>query len=293
MGLCLILSPAYALPLCPGCTVAPVTLLPGTTSFPLGSPNGVSSQGSTPFFQGDGAWSVAGQSNSGSVDFDSAVFIDPVTHNLDFFYQIQNVYNGATTTTDTLGNYTGVNPNPQTSSYNLILNTLPGVTIMQVAQISPGNWNNACVTPTMSNPNPPVPCPDDFVQPKPSTTQINSVTLAFDPINNDFDDLQINMNSPLAPGQDSAILVIKTNANDFDQNGFGDFAWQTAPTAPAGKHLNGVAKTQMFSLGTLEPILTPEPGVYGVLSLALAGVLLLARRRSDKAKVKSADATVV
>jgi len=254
-GLCVVVN-AYATVLAPGGTATPVNMLPGTATFPAGTPNGVSAEGSQPFFQDDGAWSLGNKPLSASVNFDSAVWVDPNTGTLDFFYQLQNDYSGAATNTNTLK-----------PVFTIDLFTLPGVTITGVAQITATNWNAAAA-------------PDHFVKPTPVTNVINSVSL-----NAADDSLTVTMNSALAPSQNSAILVIETNARDFDQNGDGVLNWKSAP--PTGAH--GSGSTEPFDLGTLEPIATPEPGVYGALVLGLGG-LFMVRRRSSK---KSVDATPV
>jgi hypothetical protein len=259
-SLCWALSPAYAGPLAPGGSVSPVTLLPGTATFPVGTPNGVSTFGYKPFLQEDGSWSAptGGVPNNG-IDFDSATFYDPVTHDLDFFYQVQNLAKNVPTVGD----------NTVVTTYKLNLPTLTtGVTIMGVDQINNMNFSAAANA-------------DNFLDPT-LGINISSVSLAL----NDMT-LTVQMSgSGIGPGQNSAVLVLQTNANDFVQSGMGVFNWKSNPPAGSFGSIN-----PNFVLNTLEPILsTPEPGFYGVLSLGLAGLLLLAHRRSNKTKSNNESA---
>jgi hypothetical protein len=68
----------------------------------------------------------------------------------------------------------------------------------------------------------------------------------------------------LTAGQNSSVLLIQTDATTFDQLGY--FT---------------VANGNSISTYTFEP--APEPGFYGSLAVAIAGVILVVRRRSSKA----------
>jgi hypothetical protein len=92
-------------------------------------------------------------------------------------------------------------------------------------------------------------------------------------------------NNGLTPKSNSAILVVETNAKNFDEAG--DALHLNWRAAPAGVNLHGAGSLQGFELGTLEPLITPEPGVYGALALGVAGLLLVVRRRSENARLKS------
>jgi hypothetical protein len=236
---------AYALPLLPGGSAVPTLL--GSSSIPTGPPNAVSSQGFTPFFQEDASWSVGSQTAKAGMNFDSAVYKDPSTGGLDFFYQIQNPFKGAATGTNTVA-----------SSFVIDWFTLPGITVTGVAQIKASNF-----TGPFSN----------FLKPKPAGSAITNLSL-----NGTDNMLTVTLDQPVAPGQNSAILVIETNAKDFDQAGNATFNWVTNPAGP-GVH----GAVNPFNLQTLEPVITtPEPGFYGLLALAIAGTVMIARSRSSK-----------
>jgi hypothetical protein len=236
---------AYGLPLTPGGSVTP-TVAP-TSSVPTGAPNGVSSQGFTPFFQEDASWSVNSQPAKAGMNFDSAVYKDTSTGGLDFFYQIQNPFKGAATGTNTVA-----------SSFVIDWFTLPGITITGVDQIDASDF-----TGPFSN----------FLKPKPAGSAITNVSL-----NGSDNMLTVTLDQPIKPGQNSAILVVQTNAHDFDQASNATFNWVTNPTG-AGVH----GAVNPFNLQTLEPVITtPEPGFYGLLALAIAGTVMIARGRSSK-----------
>jgi hypothetical protein len=258
-GLCWALSPAYAGNLLPGGTVTPVPgYVYGSPQFPSGAPNGGSSSGANPLLQEGFSYSPANSKGAvANITFENTVYVDPVTGDLDFFYQIQNTYTGAATNQNTIA---------PTVQFN---ESFEGVTITGVSEITSTNYQTF----------------DDFV--KPTGGGITSVSLGNYDSQGDAD-LTVTFSAPIAPKQDSAILVIQTNATDFDQAGEGTFAWKANP--PAGSHSGNTLVTNPFTLDALEPLPTPEPGFYGVLSLGIAGLLLLAHRRSGKAKAKAADA---
>jgi hypothetical protein len=246
-ALCVAHGAAYASNLSPGGSVSPVPPYSyGAPAFPSGFPNsGLGQYGANPFLQEGASWAPgASQTPGANITFENAVYSAAGTGDLDFFYQIQNSYTGPATGSDTV-------------SPAVILDdfSLPGVTITGVEQI----------TAPLFQPF------DDFVKPTPATNSILSVSLGIDDRT-----LTVNFSAPINPGQDSAILVIETNAKSFNQNAEATFQWLGAP--PAGAH--GIADTQIFALDALEPVATPEPNVYGVLSLAVAGLLFMARRDS-------------
>jgi len=266
-GLCLALSPAYATNLNPGGTVSPVpgfTYLTGPPVFPSGSPNAVSTTGANPLLQEGYSWSPAGGSTKANITFENGVYVDPNTGDLDFFYQIQNTYTGAAMPSNTVSPLITMNMN------------LEGVQVTGVSEITSTNFQSF----------------DDFVAPtagdKISSVSLCQTTLSpcaagYEPDGNA--NVFVTFSGSIVPSSDSAILVIQTNAKDFDQAGEGTFSWKATP--PPGAHQGATLVTNPFTLDALEPLPVPEPGFYGVLSLGLAGLLLLVHRRSGKAKIKS------
>jgi hypothetical protein len=209
------------------------------------------------------SWAPPGSGTpSANITFENAVYVNPANGDLDFFYQIQNTFSGAATANNTV-------------SSTIVLDdfSLPGVTITGVAEITNASFLSF----------------DDFVKPTPSSSAITSVALAA----ND-QTLTVTYGAPIAPSQDSAILVIETNARQFNQNAEGTFNWTGA--TPPGAHGSATGTgtpATTFTLDALEPVAAPEPGVYGILSLGLAGLLLLVHRRNGSGKTgKSNDAIV-
>ncbi|MCU1263443.1 MAG: hypothetical protein JWO80_6328, partial [Bryobacterales bacterium] len=98
--------------------------------------------------------------------------------------------------------------------------------------------------------------------------------------------LNVNLSSVVKPGQNTAVLLVKTNAKNFDQ-GTSSFNWSTAPSgcsaASQATGNCGNAYSEPFFLNNLEPFAAPEPGFYGMLSLGIAGLFFVVRRRSIKA----------
>lgn len=195
--------------------------------------------------------------------FENAAYVVPATGGeLDFFYQIQNN-----------------SPNPSvaipagsnvvTSKVVLDLGTLTSPSeITGIAQIENGNF----VPFTAGNFNSP-------------TTGFKITSVSLDSTD-EF--LTVNLSSNVGPGQNSAILVVETDSTTFDQDGEGDFSWKAAPKAPPGYTLkSSTGSSQDYDLDALEPILAPEPGVYGVLTLAIGGLLFFVRRRSEQAKLEA------
>lgn len=257
VSLCVVgLTQAYATSLLPGGTVSPVAVLP--PGFPSGpSSTGscasfsspCSSTGSNALLQEGASWkknNVVGA----NVTFENGVWVDPVTHELDFFYQIQNTFTGATaanntiTTTFMLEDFTGVT----TNVYQVDLSGPSGSAFFAGSGFK-----------------------------KPTADTITKVSRSLNGA-----DLTVTLTTTgIKPKTNSAILVVKTNATDFDQAGLGSFSWNAAPPAGAtggGQNTN----LKNWTLDALEPVLTPEPGFYGVLSLGIAGLLMLVRRRSGR-----------
>ncbi len=253
VSLDLALNSVIASNLLPGGAVTPV---PGYTygypAYPPGSPTGVSSLGGNPRLQEGASWSMPGVTGaSANITFENAVDIDPVTGALDFFYQIQNTYTGAATNSDTI-------------SPTIVLNeSFEGVAITGVEQMNALNFVSF----------------NGFAKP---TGGISVASVSLGQYQTDGSaDLTVTFSAPIAPKQDSAILVIQTDARDFDQAGGGAFSWMTAP--PAGAHKGGSPATNPFYLDALEPLVAPEPGSYGMLSLGVSGLLLLIHRPKKSA----------
>ena len=246
IGLCLAIDSVHASNLTPGSSVSPVPVYSyGSPAFPSGLPNtGPGQLGANPLLQEGASWAPAGLGTpAANITFENVVYAAPSTGDLDFFYQIQN-------------SYTGPASGDNTVSPTIVLDdfSLPGVTITGVEQITASQFQPF----------------DDFVKPNPAANNISSVSLGL----ND-QTLTVVFSGAIKPGQDSAILLIETNAKAFNQNAEATLSWLSAP--PAGAH--GSAAAQTFELDALEPAPAPEPSVYGFLSLAIAGLLLLANRK--------------
>jgi hypothetical protein len=196
--------------------------------------------------------------------------VDPTTGFLDFFYQIQNTYSGDLRDSDTVA-----------SSFTL--QDFGGIGITGVYQINYGATGNGCAFFGAG------PCPPDsngsgFL--KPTTQTITSVTRS----GGIGDDLTIALSGGVTPKTNSAILVIQTDAKDFDQSGAGSFTWKGAPPNGAVGSGPGQNTVGPWVLDSLEPILTPEPGSYGLLALGVAGLILFVRWRAEKARASKAPA---
>lgn len=249
----LALSQAYATPLLPGGTISSIAALP--PGFPSGPSTAVSSTGANPLLQEGASWKV-GKTVGGNVTFENGVWIDPTTHQLDFFYQIQNTFTGAKAANNTISTtFTLADFSPVTTD----------IYQADFATMGSAFFNGS-----------------GFV--KPTADQVMKVSRDL------TGDLTVTLTTTgILPKTASAILVVKTNALDFDQAGLGSFSWNGAP--PLGA-TGGGQNTNMknWTLDALEPLLTPEPGFYGILSLGIAGLLLLVRRRSEKARAKTPEA---
>lgn len=271
-GLCLALSPAYATNLFPGGTgtVAPTGYSYGTPTYPAvgSSPNAPSPPGiGANFLQESGAWIVPGGPQA-HLTFDEAVYVDPQTGDLDFFYQIQN------TGGPLASQYAGTNALSSPVVIENFDQTL-GVQISAVQEITAG-------TPYQQF---------DLMKAPTAGSSITSVSFSPDPVAGE--DLSFNFNAPIGPGQNSAILVLKTNASGYDQEAEGIFNWSAkTPNGAVGQDAGTGPHGTTFFEGAIDPVLAPEPGFYGALSLGLAGLLLLIHRRSGKAKTQSNDTVV-
>ncbi len=208
-----------------------------------------------------------GSITEGAVNFVEGVWVDPTTHDLDFFYQIQNnsiPATGQTGNASTVGNQ-GASPN--LSQTTVILTGYMSGFTENVFEITSAQFNASALGGSL------------FV--KPSTGEsIASVSNTVPGV------LTVNFNQAITPGKDSAILVVKTDAKNFDNGGQAFFHWKQNPDLHGGT--SGTAfNSENISLGTLEP--TPEPGAYGLLSLAVAGLFLVVRKRSEKTRACNAS----
>jgi hypothetical protein len=94
----------------------------------------------------------------------------------------------------------------------------------------------------------------------------------------------VNLSGPVTAGTNSAILVLQTNSQDFDQSGSGTFSWQAAPPAGATGSGPGQDTGGPWMLDALEPMPdVPEPGFCAELTFGVTGLLWLARRRKKNA----------
>lgn len=240
----------YALPLNPGGSVTPGT----TAGAPSGNPVGIDQETSTQGGLNDGFnWrgklSATGRiGTQGSGNYINAVYIDPSTHDLDFYYQIQNTFAGAANSKNIL-----------TSTFDIT--DFTGFSISDVQQLADNSTGNFFGD-------------GGNVEFKGKTTQtITNVSRS-----SDGSDLTVTLSGNVAPGQNTAVLLIKTNATNFDQ-GNSTLNWVTAPSTPPGSCTAGYCNTP-FNLANLEPFAAaPEPGFYGMLSLGMGGLFFAVRRR--------------
>jgi hypothetical protein len=266
-GLCLSLGQAFATSLAPGGTVLNPGALPGSLT-PTSASTATSSTGSAPILEDGASWktSSGGKTTTGAnITFANGVWVDPNTGGLDFFYQIQNTYTGPTTANDT------VNPTFTLVDYS-------GISITGVYQYNTSAAGNGCAF--FGSPHcPPTTNGSGFLIP--TTETVSSVSRSID-----GSTLTVNLNSGVTPKTNSAILVIQTTAVDFDQSGSGTFHWNGAPPLLSTGSGPGQNTIGPWQLDALEPLVTPEPGFYGVLALGIAGLFLFVRRRSGKEQAK-------
>jgi hypothetical protein len=252
LALCLVSGQAYGTNLVPGGTINNPAALPAGQT-PTGPSTAVSSVGASNSFHDNGGWTVSKTTLGGSVNLESGVWVDPSTGDLDFFYQLQNVYSGPAASDNTLVD-------------TFDIQDFSGVTtnVFQVTSGGTGSLffaNSGYLAPTSD-----------------TVTQVSA---------DNSGDLMVTLSASLAPKTNSAVLVIETNAKDFDEAGDAyNLNWKSSP--PANAH--GAGATNPFELGALEPLLTPEPGFYGALALGIASLLLVVHGRAEKSKAKvSAD----
>jgi hypothetical protein len=254
---------AQATSLLPGQTITNPGALPGI-DIPSASSTAISSTGSASLLEEGSSWKV-GTKTGANITFANGVWIDPTTGNLDFFYQIQNTFKGTAAANNTV-------------LRQFELGDFGGVQITGVFEVTYSTTSNGCAFFGAG------PCPPDsngsgFL--RPTTGVVESVARS----SGFGDDLTITFSgNGIAPGTNSAILVIQTNANDFDQSGSGTFFWKGAPPSGAVGSGPGQNTKGPWILDALEPIITPEPSAYGVLFLAIGGLMAYARRRAKKAK---------
>jgi hypothetical protein len=262
VGLCLTLSTAYASILNPGGTIGPIPLYSyGSSQFPSANSNATDNgvAGSNTSLEG-GAWTVGSNLAGADINYANAVYADPTSGDLDFFYQIEP---------SILGNSVDSN----SAELSTLINgcTLTGLTITGVQQITSASFNSFGV----------------FVKPTSSTNNISSVSLS----SND-QDLTIDFSTNVAPGQYSAILMIETNATSCDQNSTGgtggtDGTSGTSGTAnPAAPlaNLSGGVSNQAASPDV--PVPAPEPGGYGMLLLGCCLLFLVHRRSRETLRME-------
>ncbi len=263
-GLCLTAGQAFATNLLPGGTILNPGALPAGST-PSGPSTAVSSTAAqNPLIEGS-SWKV-GSTTGASVTFANGVWVDP-TGGLDFFYQIQNTTTAKPSASNTVA-----------SSYSLV--DFTGIPISNVFQV---NYATAGATGCAffgAGPCPPDKNGSGFL--RPTTETITSVSRSLD-----GSTLNVNLSAGVTPKTNSAILVVETGSTDFDQTGEGTFSWHGAP--PVGARGSGPGQNTIgpWQLDALEPLLTPEPGFYGILALGIAGLLLFVRRRSGKAEAKA------
>lgn len=107
------------------------------------------------------------------------------------------------------------------------------------------------------------------------TTADNVTSVSLSPAGN----LTVNLSGTgLEPGQSSSIVLVQATTSLYDQQGFSTFSWKSPPPVDSF----GNATSQVFGNANIEPLFTPEPQLYGVLSLGLAGLFFAVRRRSSK-----------
>jgi hypothetical protein len=252
-----------ATPLVPGGTVSP-----GPLVIPSGSPITIDPVTLSPGALNDGfLWKKSTPIQVGSTEaagnFITAVYKDTSTGALDFYYQIQTAFRSNATGQKTLLN-------------SFQLTNWANVGILDVQAFTGGSGN------LFGN--------GSSVEFKGSASDaITTVSRSTGTGNT----INVNLAGNLLPGQNSAVLLIKTNAKRFDDLGSAALSWVTAPpsclVAPSAGNPTpcGVADFPTFGLAALEPVV-PEPGFYGVLSLSMIGLWMGVRRRSaGKAKANA------
>jgi hypothetical protein len=259
-SLCLSLSQASAtsLPLAGGSAV-PASITLGSGSGFTGAPK--ASANDLEF------WKNSALVTEGSVNYVQGVWVDPTTHFLDFFYQIQNnspAITGSTGGSSTIGNQGGAANPTQTT---LVLTGFgPGIT-ENVFEITSAQFVAGTLGGSL------------FVKPSNGET-VTSVSNAIP------GELIVNFNEAITPGSSSAILLVETNAT-ATRGGQALLHWKQNPAVHGGKS-GSAFNSESITMSDLAP--APEPGAYGVLSLAIAGLVFAVQLRSARAKRKSVEA---
>ncbi len=258
-GFGLTLSQAHAttLPILGG-SVSPATLTLGSGSGFAGSPI---------ISVNDLANWKNGGTTEGAVNLVQGVWVDPSSQDLDFFYQLQNnspAATGSTGSASTIGNQGASSSLTQTT---VVFTGFGPALSENVFDITSAQFSATALGGSL------------FVKPTSgeAVTTVSNATTG---------NLVVTLNQNLAPGTNSAILVVETNAKTFDNGGQALLHWKQNP-ALHGATSGTAYSSENINLGVLEP--TPEPGVYGLLSLAVAGLFLVMHRRSEKAKAKTAQ----
>jgi len=248
-SLCLTLAPAYATVLPPGGSVSPAPQSAATFS---GASVVATKTDLITWFNGPNL--------DGNVKFNEAVIVDPMSGNLDFFYQIQN---------------NSPAPTGITQQASTIQNLGGGGASVMLTGYGPGTAEDVYVITNSTG------LGAGFLNAS-GTANITTV-------NQTAGNIIVNFNNAVLPGTDSAILLVRTNASptSFTTGGTANFRWRQNPALHGAT--SGTAFTsENISVATLVP--TPEPGVYGLLSLAIAGLFFVVHRRSGKAKAGSENA---
>ncbi len=259
-GLCLTLSQASAtsLPLAGG-SAAPAAISLNSGSGFTGAPK--ASTNNLEF------WKNSANVTEGSVNYVQGVWVDPTTHFLDFFYQIQNnspAISGPTGGGSTIGNLGGA-PNPTQTT--LVLTGFGAGITENVFEITSTQFVAGALGGSL------------FVKPNNGET-VSSVSNAVP------GELIVNFNQAITPGNSSAILVVETNAT-ATRGGQALLHWRQNPAIHGGTS-GSAFNSESITMSNLAP--APEPGAYGVLSLAIAGLVFAVQLRSARAKRKSNEA---
>jgi hypothetical protein len=246
----------------PGQTVSNPSALPAG-QIPTSSSTAVSSTGAASLLLEGASWKMV-KNTEASVTFANGVWVDPVTGDLDFFYQIQNTRPASK----------GAPNNAVASSYTL--DDFNNIGITGVFQVSYATKGNGCAF-FGAGPCPPTSAGSGFL--RPTTQSVTSVTRSA----GGGTDLTVTMSGPVTAGTNSAILVVQTNVQNFDQAGSGTFRWQASPPPGAIGSAPGQNTGGPWVLDALEPVPNvPEPGFYGELALGVAGLLLFVQRRRPR-----------
>jgi hypothetical protein len=243
-------SQLYATQLNPGGSVSN----PVTTSAPGGIPIHVDPVTLTQGGLNAGFnWKTGhGMANRASGNYISAVYVDPITQELDFYYQIQNTFAGSANGQNTLPSTFTISDFSNFTIFN----------VLQLQSNAAGNYFGDGSNVEFKGKTP---------------VSILDVSRSADGSN-----VTVDLSSVVQPGQNTAVLLLKTNATNFDQ-GTSGFSWKSSPAGclPSEQATGncGNAYAEPFFLNNLEPFQAPEPGFYGMLSLGIGGLFFAVRRR--------------